>query len=87
MCSHKIDHQHANELIEVLRLRINRFYSEGFVSWSKSQLAVELDGAIDLEDSDLQAALQDWDRNGAIKLHREESLYLEVLTAIQSSNE
>lgn len=71
-----------NNLEGLLKAGISRFYSEGFICWSKADVM----GAInprgekhDLQEPLVQGVLKDLEAQGLIKIIGRDDFYLEIL--------
>jgi hypothetical protein len=65
--------------LNVLQARLNRFFSEGHLRWSKKDVQCHLEPGIQLENERLQSIFRDWEKQGVIRLVRNTDIYWEVL--------
>lgn len=66
----------------ILLAGFSRFYDDGVVRWSRAQLhgAINPRGEIhDLESSEIQSILIDFEQKGLIRLLRKDDAYLEIM--------
>ncbi len=61
---------------EVIIAGINRFFSEGYIVWSKVNLEKLFKGDID------NTLLKKWESSGVIKILGDENRYIEVVSRI-----
>jgi hypothetical protein len=66
-------------LLDIAKAGIDRFYSEGYVRWSRENFQRLLGHKVDIEDPCIQSALRAWEEIGVIRLVGQDDCYIEVL--------
>jgi len=77
------DSQQINEMLDIVRAGIRRFYDEGHYKWTKRSFEDFFDGKIPLSNPQVQSKLKEWEKNGAIRVVGKEDCYIEVLRRVE----
>lgn len=81
------DEDDIQRTLNILAAGINRFYTEGYVRWSRENVQKVLGDKINIESPCVQSALQAWAKAGIIHLLRTEEEYFVVLRPLPTSSQ
>lgn len=68
-----------SESLDVIKAGIERFYSEGYIKWSKKNFLKLFNEDIDINDPEIISVLEEWEKNGIIRFVGKDEVFIEVL--------
>jgi|GEM_PF-2897929 hypothetical protein len=71
--------EYISKSLDVIKAGIERFYSEGYIKWSKKNFLNLFNEDIDINDPELISILQEWEKNGIIRFVGKNEVFIEVL--------
>ena len=61
---------------DVIKAGIERFYSEGYIKWSKKNFLKLFSKDVDINDPAIISVLKEWEKNGIIRFVGKDEVYL-----------
>ncbi len=65
--------------VEIMKAGIDRFYSEGYVRWSRINFEKLLQPELTPNDPKVQELLHEWEKMGVIRVVGTDDCYIEIL--------
>jgi hypothetical protein len=70
-----------DNIIEIAKAGLNRFYDEGYIRWPEDKLRTLFCNR-GLQEPEIASALEEWKAGGCIELPKQTNEYLKMLTII-----